>query len=83
MSWRREYVQYKHDLEKYDLSTAKAIQNKLKTEAIRIRNCGRISHDEALKIISQEELTYLLNAQLVHNNLIIERKTRGSHYYEL
>jgi len=51
-------------------------------ESKRIRPRDRkITKAEALKVISQDELDYVLKAQQVFNNLMFERRTRGGNYY--
>jgi len=40
-----------------------------------------ITKQEALKVITETELNYLLKAQDIFNNLIFERKTRSGRRY--
>ena len=83
MTAKTEYEEFRRKLILYDLKTAKILRNKLFVEAIKIRGEPKISHNEAMKVLSESEMDFLLKAQNVHNNLIIVRKTRGGTHYEL
>ena len=55
-------------------------------EANRLRpkphiNNKDITKDEALKVITQRQLDYILKAQEVFNGIIFERRTRGGRRY--
>ena len=67
-------------------SEALRIHGVLLEEANRLRpepniNNRNITKEEALKVITQRELNYIIKAQEVFNNIIIERRTRGGSYY--
>ena len=67
-------------------SEALRIHTVLLEEANRLRpephiNNRDITQEEALKVINQRELDYILEAQRVFNGIIIERRTRSGRRY--
>ena len=67
-------------------SEALRIHSILVKEANRLRpepniNNRAITKEEVLRVITQEELDYILEAQRVFNGIIIERRTRGGARY--